>query len=130
MPGWQHERRSRHARGYGAAWNKARAAALSRDKHLCQPCQRSGRVTQAAADGSACVLDDEARRRVAHAERVHDHLSSVDRGAEIGRQHVACVGDVELVAETLGRLRRGVSQRRGIPPVAATLLGRGLCERG
>lgn len=48
MPGWQHERRSRHARGYGTAWGKARAVALARDLHLCQPCQREGRVTPAA----------------------------------------------------------------------------------
>ena len=44
---WQHDRRSRQARGYGRAWDKLRAAALARDLHLCQICARSGRVTPA-----------------------------------------------------------------------------------
>ena len=44
---WQHDRRSRQARGYGARWEKLRAAALARDMHLCQICQREGRVTPA-----------------------------------------------------------------------------------
>ena len=44
---WQHDRRSRQERGYGRAWEKAREAALSRDMHLCQPCQREGRATPA-----------------------------------------------------------------------------------
>lgn len=38
---------SRHERGYGRAWEKARKAALYRDKHLCQPCLRNHRVTPA-----------------------------------------------------------------------------------
>ena len=47
MSGWKHDRRSRQARGYGRAWEKARAAALTRDMHLCQPCKREGRATPA-----------------------------------------------------------------------------------
>lgn len=38
---------SRHARGYGNAWNKLRKVILQRDCHLCQPCLRAGRVTSA-----------------------------------------------------------------------------------
>lgn len=45
MPGWH--KTSRHARGYGAAWVKARDAALKRDGHLCQPCLMAGRPTPA-----------------------------------------------------------------------------------
>lgn len=37
-------RESRHARGYGAAWDKLRLRILARDKHLCQPCKREGRT--------------------------------------------------------------------------------------
>ncbi|MGY6696094.1 MAG: HNH endonuclease [Roseinatronobacter sp.] len=44
---WQHDRRSRQARGYGRRWERLRAAALTRDKHLCQPCKRAGRVAPA-----------------------------------------------------------------------------------
>ena len=40
---------SRHARGYGYAWTKARDAALARDQYLCQPCLALGRYTQARA---------------------------------------------------------------------------------
>lgn len=36
-------RTSRHERGYGTAWEKLRLRILARDKHLCQPCKRSGR---------------------------------------------------------------------------------------
>ena len=38
---------SRHKRGYGTAWDKLRKAILKRDRHLCQPCLRSGRPTPA-----------------------------------------------------------------------------------
>lgn len=37
-------RESRHARGYGTAWDKLRKAILARDRHLCQPCKRTGRI--------------------------------------------------------------------------------------
>jgi len=43
--GWA--RTSRHQRGYGWIWEKIRARILRRDKGLCQPCLRKGRVTQA-----------------------------------------------------------------------------------
>ena len=38
---------SRHERGYGSAWVKARARILTRDSHLCQPCLAKGRPTPA-----------------------------------------------------------------------------------
>lgn len=40
-------RQSRHARGYGKAWEKLRARILARDKHLCQRCLPKGIVTAA-----------------------------------------------------------------------------------
>lgn len=63
---WQHDRRSRQARGYGRGWDKLRAAALARDLHLCQICARAGRVTPATevdhitpkAKGGAETLDN------------------------------------------------------------------------
>ena len=36
---------SRQSRGYGARWDKLRLTILRRDMHLCQPCDRAGRVT-------------------------------------------------------------------------------------
>lgn len=44
-----HGGKSRQARGYGRAWDKLRILVLARDKHLCQPCRRAGRVTAATA---------------------------------------------------------------------------------
>lgn len=35
---------SRHTRGYGSAWEKVRKQVIERDKGLCQPCLRDGRV--------------------------------------------------------------------------------------
>ena len=40
-------RGSRHARGYGTAWDKLRARVLSRDAGLCQPCLALGHTTPA-----------------------------------------------------------------------------------
>jgi 5-methylcytosine-specific restriction protein A len=40
---WSKE--SRHSRGYGYQWNKTRKQILIRDRHLCQPCKRKGKVT-------------------------------------------------------------------------------------
>lgn len=42
---WDHGGLTRQQRGYGAAWDKIRKRILARDKHLCQPCKRSGRLT-------------------------------------------------------------------------------------
>ena len=43
---WSSE--SRHKRGYGKEWDKARRLALQRDNGLCQPCLAAGRVTRAS----------------------------------------------------------------------------------
>jgi 5-methylcytosine-specific restriction protein A len=40
-------RGSRHARGYGSAWDKLRVVILTRDQGLCQECLRMGQVTAA-----------------------------------------------------------------------------------
>jgi len=40
-------KQSRHARGYGTAWDKLRKLILTRDNHLCQACLRNGRPTPA-----------------------------------------------------------------------------------
>jgi 5-methylcytosine-specific restriction protein A len=42
---WQHARTSRHARGYGTAWDRVRKEIMARDKGLCQPCLKANRVT-------------------------------------------------------------------------------------
>ncbi|MCY0389139.1 HNH endonuclease [Robbsia sp. Bb-Pol-6] len=46
---WQPDARrgNRHARGYGNAWLRVRAAILRRDCGICQACRRAGRVSEA-----------------------------------------------------------------------------------
>ena len=44
---WKHSKESRHARGYGTAWDKLRKAVMARDFGLCQPCARKGLTTLA-----------------------------------------------------------------------------------
>lgn len=39
---------SRHQRGYGWEWEKARRRTLKRDNGLCQPCLKANRITQAS----------------------------------------------------------------------------------
>jgi 5-methylcytosine-specific restriction protein A len=46
---WQHERKSRHERGYGMTWERLREQVMRRDMRLCQPCLRKNRVTPAHA---------------------------------------------------------------------------------
>ena len=41
--------KSRHERGYDAAWVKVRNEVMERDCGLCQPCKRAGRATLAHA---------------------------------------------------------------------------------
>ena len=43
---WKHEVASSTARGYGADWQRKRAAKL-RSEPLCRPCKQAGRVTAA-----------------------------------------------------------------------------------
>jgi len=38
--------KTRQERGYGAAWEKLRKKVIERDKGLCQPCLKQGRVTR------------------------------------------------------------------------------------
>jgi 5-methylcytosine-specific restriction protein A len=42
---WANRRQgTRQERGYGREWELLRAAVLDRDKWLCQPCARAGRI--------------------------------------------------------------------------------------
>ena len=50
--GWtkrEQHKGNRHQRGYGNEWTKLRIEILRRDKNLCQPCMRAGRLTEAHA---------------------------------------------------------------------------------
>lgn len=43
---WRHAGTSAE-RGYGAEWRKLRTVVLARDNHLCQECQRNGKLMPA-----------------------------------------------------------------------------------
>ena len=45
-PSWRHDKRKTSERGYGWAWQKARAAFLE-EHPLCEMCDKAGRVTAA-----------------------------------------------------------------------------------
>ena len=48
-PAWQHRtgKASRHARGYGTAWDRLRETTMLRDLRLCQQCKREGALRPA-----------------------------------------------------------------------------------
>lgn len=84
---WDHGGKSRHERGYGAAWVKLRKRILERDRHLCQPCLQSepSRVTQArevdhVVPKAKGGTDDETNL-VAICTPCHTAKSAADRGA-------------------------------------------------
>jgi 5-methylcytosine-specific restriction protein A len=70
---WDHNGQSAHARGLGAAWRKARALALKRDKGLCVVCWRAGRVTVASE------VDHIRPRAAGQVDHALDNLQSLCR---------------------------------------------------
>lgn len=92
---WRHTKESRHARGYGSAWDKLRLRILARDCGLCQcrECKRLDRIRLATqvdhivpkAKGGT---DDESNLQAINAE-CHARKTLTDEGkqprTEIGR---------------------------------------------
>lgn len=81
---WDHRGKTRQQRGYGAAWDRLRKRILARDRYLCQPCLRKGRVRQATAVDHVHPkanggTDDEANLQ-AICDPCHDEKSATDRG--------------------------------------------------
>ena len=80
------DRKSRHERGYGAAWDRLRARILAREP-LCRACRERGRVTVATdldhsipkAKGGT---DDESNLAPL-CRPCHDAKSAADRGHRI-----------------------------------------------
>ncbi len=80
---WQHGK-SRHARGYGSAWERIRAAVLRRDSHLCQPCLAKGRPTPATQvdhiTPKAKGGTDDRENLQAICDECHDAKTATDSG--------------------------------------------------
>lgn len=81
------DRGSRHARGYGAAWDKLRLVILARDQHLCQPCLRKGRPTpatevhhlKAKVDGGT----DDPANLMSTCHACHEEADAANRGHRV-----------------------------------------------
>lgn len=86
------DRGSRHERGYGTAWGKLRAYVLNRDKGLCQPCLRDGRVT---------------------AGREVDHIVNKQRGGTDDSSNLQCICRDCHRAKTATEARAGWLPRPG-----------------
>lgn len=76
---------SRHARGYGSAWDKVRAEVMERDKGICQMHLRDG-ITRAASQvdhirPKAKGGTDDPSNLWALCRACHDRKSAADRGA-------------------------------------------------
>ena len=70
--------KSRHERGYGAAWVKVRRLVLERDHGLCQPCKRAGKTTIGAAVDHIVSKANAARLRWAPGRVDHpDNLQTI-----------------------------------------------------
>lgn len=78
------DRGSRHERGYGALWDKARKQRLELDRYLCQPCLKAGRTTaatevhhlQSKADGGT----DDLSNLLSSCSSCHQDLDLANRG--------------------------------------------------
>jgi 5-methylcytosine-specific restriction protein A len=65
------ERKSRHERGYGSAWEKLRLEILERDARICQPCLKAGTRVHLASEVDHIVGK-------AEWQRLHRTLDGVD----------------------------------------------------
>jgi len=59
---------SRQSRGYDAAWERTRRQVIERDKGLCQPCLRKGRVTVGREVDHVVPKAEAARRKWTRAQ--------------------------------------------------------------
>lgn len=83
---WQHSGKTTE-RGLGWDWQKRRLRVLRRDLHLCQPCQRAGRLTPATEvdhinprhKAGTAVTDDGCEAICA---ACHETKTARDRGAK------------------------------------------------
>jgi 5-methylcytosine-specific restriction protein A len=83
---------SRQSRGYGAAWERVRKVILKRDKGMCQPCRRAGRVVagpivdhitpkaQAKRLGWTQAQQDDPGNLQCICQRCHDEKTAAETG--------------------------------------------------
>lgn len=87
---------SRHARGYGARWEKQRAVALARDEYLCVPCRKRGRVVKASAVDHIVSLKNGGGHELSNlqsiCERCHREKTLAEAAKAQGRRHRPRIG--------------------------------------
>lgn len=81
----QHARQSRHERGLGTEWDRVRAIVMRRDKWLCQPCQRAGRVTPATECDHIVPRSKGGKCSTANAEAICADCHQAKTASENGR---------------------------------------------
>ena len=91
MPRWNPDGKTTTERGYGWRWQQLRQRILARDMHLCQPCQRDGRVTPATQvdhiKAKASGGTDDQENLQAICASCHDAKSAVEAAEAQGRAH-------------------------------------------
>jgi len=86
---------SRHERGYGSEWSRTRLRILKRDRGVCQPCLKDGRIHGAThvdhivskAEGMArgwtkAQIEADSNLQAINAE-CHKHKTTEDQGGRV-----------------------------------------------
>lgn len=77
---------SRHERGYGTAWDKLRKVIIARDKGLCQPCLRKGRLHPATHVDHILSKAKGGTDDPANLEAINAHCHKAKTALDSGRQ--------------------------------------------
>lgn len=93
--GWSSE--SRHKRGYGTEWTKARKRILRRDCGICQPCKNKGHV---------------------HPGNEVDHIISKAEGKRLGwaQSRIECDANLQTICTEAHKIKTAAEQGRTLKP--------------
>lgn len=88
---------SRHLRGYGSAWAKARERILKRDHGICQPCFKQGHI---------------------HTGNEVDHIVSKAEGQRLGwaQERIECDDNLQTICTTAHKEKTASEQGRTLKP--------------
>lgn len=91
---------SRHKRGYGTEWTRTRERILARDKGLCQPCLKEGRIHEGThVDHKVSRANARKLGWTVEQTEADDNLQAINKechkrktDAETGRRTISGVG--------------------------------------
>lgn len=106
-PAWHHDKRSRHERGYGAAWDRLRPQILQRDGYRCrcEDCTRTGALKAATHVDHVVSKADWLR--------LHGNLDRVDDPTNLRAINKDCHARKSLVEK--GYTPRAGADASGLP---------------